>query len=307
MDIRPLSPELLEVAKRDLNEDPDRRKEDLNYIKEWLSKQPHLRPRTDPQWLLTFLRGCKFSLERTKEKLDNYYTFKSALPELFRDRDPMRPELQEIIKLGFLIPLPEPDDQGRVVILGRQVSEDPDKIKLTEMFKYNLMLTDYLMSHDDRALVYGTVSIMDHSKSTLGHMKHFSPSLMKKLATVFQDGYPIRPKALHHVNMPSSFMTIFNLFRTFMKEKINKRTHLHENVDSLCQQVPRRILPKEYGGDAGPISDLIEDWRKKLEAHRGWYLEDEKYGCDEKKRPGKPKTHEDLFGLEGSFRQLNVD
>ena len=52
---------------------------------------------------------------------------------------------------------------------------------------------------------------------------------------------------------------------------------------------------------------FIEEWCKKLESHRSWFLEDEKYGCDEKKRPGKPKTHEDLFGLEGSFRQLNVD
>jgi hypothetical protein len=34
----------------------------------------------------------------------------------------------------------------------------------------------------------------------------------------------------------------------------------------------------------------------------------DKYRSDEKKRPGgRPKTQEDLFGLEGSFRQLNVD
>lgn len=33
---------------------------------------------------MTFLRGCKFSLERTKEKFDLYYSVRSAAPELFK-------------------------------------------------------------------------------------------------------------------------------------------------------------------------------------------------------------------------------
>lgn len=45
MTIRPLSPELAEKARIELNEDPNRVASDLQYIKEWLSKQPHLRVR----------------------------------------------------------------------------------------------------------------------------------------------------------------------------------------------------------------------------------------------------------------------
>lgn len=54
----------------------------------------------DDQWILTFLRGCKFSLERAKAKLDSYYTMRTLLPEFFTNRDPMLPEIQEILKLG---------------------------------------------------------------------------------------------------------------------------------------------------------------------------------------------------------------
>lgn len=52
---------------------------------------------SDDQWILAFLRGCKFSLERTKEKIDAYYTIKSALPEFFKNRDPMAPVAQDIL------------------------------------------------------------------------------------------------------------------------------------------------------------------------------------------------------------------
>lgn len=46
MSLRPLSPELEEAARKELHEDPKRQPEDIRYIKEWLSKQPHLRTRT---------------------------------------------------------------------------------------------------------------------------------------------------------------------------------------------------------------------------------------------------------------------
>lgn len=54
----------------------------------------------DDQFLLSFIRGCKHSMERTKEKLDTYYTMRTLLPEFFANRDPFLPELQEILKHG---------------------------------------------------------------------------------------------------------------------------------------------------------------------------------------------------------------
>ena len=54
----------------------------------------------DSQFLVTFLRGCKFSLERTKAKMDMYYTLRTALPEIYTNRDPMLPEIQKVLKAG---------------------------------------------------------------------------------------------------------------------------------------------------------------------------------------------------------------
>jgi hypothetical protein len=46
MEVRPLSADLEEVARRDLNEDPARLEGDLKHLREWLAKQPHLTART---------------------------------------------------------------------------------------------------------------------------------------------------------------------------------------------------------------------------------------------------------------------
>lgn len=78
-------------------------------------------------------------------------------------------------------------------------------------------------------------------------------------------------------------------------------------MDALFKVIPRKLLPKEYGGDAGPIQELVDNLEKMLIENREFFIEDDKYGVDEKKRIGKPKNSETLFGIDGTFRQLAID
>jgi hypothetical protein len=78
-------------------------------------------------------------------------------------------------------------------------------------------------------------------------------------------------------------------------------------LEALYEHIPQALLPTEYGGNAGTITDLMAETSKKLLAHRNYLLDEEKFCVDEFKRPGKPKTADSLFGLDGSFRSLNVD
>ena len=83
------------------------------------------------------------------------------------------------------------------------------------------------------------------------------------------------------------------------------------------------ILPRQLNGikingywDASLRTWLIkriyflsqtDTWKKKLESYRNWFLEQENVKVDESKRPDKSFNMSDLFGFEGTFRQLNVD
>lgn len=78
-------------------------------------------------------------------------------------------------------------------------------------------------------------------------------------------------------------------------------------MEALYKVVPRKLLPKEYGGEAGTIEELTLATEKYLVANREFFLEDEKYGVDEKKRVGNAKNADNLFGLDGSFRKLVID
>ncbi|KAI4466016.1 alpha-tocopherol transfer protein-related [Holotrichia oblita] len=310
MSIRPLSKELQAKAIAELNEKPERIPEDIEYIKEWLRKQPHLNAHIrDDQLILNYLRGCKFSLEKTKAKLDSLYTLKGMLPEFFSNRDPFRKEIQNILKLGLALPLPNtatPD--GPRILLQRPVP-DPNLIKMEDIFKVNIMLSDIMVYEDDQAMIGGLIIFNDVTGAAMSMLTHMSPSITRKALTYYQDAYPTRPKEMHFFNIPSFFDTIMSMMKPFMKQKMQDRIRVHNTsrIEEMYQYIPKSVLPTEYGGDAGPIQDLIDYWKKKVEDHAEWLKEDAKYVSNESRRIGTPKTATDLFGMEGSFRKLNVD
>jgi hypothetical protein len=93
-----------------------------------------------------------------------------------------------------------------------------------------------------------------------------------------------------------------------MNEKVRSRIQVHgSNFESLCKVVPQHLLPSEYGGNAGSIQSINERWEKKLLENRDYFLEASQYGTDEKKRKGAPKNSESLFGIDGTFRKLEID
>ncbi|XP_069187328.1 retinol-binding protein pinta isoform X1 [Procambarus clarkii] len=303
-----LSKELQQRAKEEINEDPARRAADIEHIRDWLKHQPHIRARTDDWTILRFLRGCKFSLQRTKEKLDMFYTCKSLCPEWYKNRDPQDKKMRAILELGLMLPLPGYDHLGRKVYLNRAGDFDPKEVSVDEINKACLTILDISTEEDEQSTITGTVMVGDVEKMTLAHVAAFTPSMMKKSMVLWQEGYPMRPKGLNYINTPAAFDTVFNIFKSFMKEKMKKRVHLHGNdLESLHRQVPKEVLPVEYGGTNGTVEEITKYWLERVDARRDWLLEDEKYGVDESKRPGKAKTSADLFGIEGSFRKLTVD
>ncbi|KAK5646345.1 hypothetical protein RI129_004809 [Pyrocoelia pectoralis] len=310
MAIRKLCPELQEVAEKELFETPERIQDDLNHLREWLSKQPHLKVRSDDQSLITFLRGCKFSLQRAQEKLDYFYTSKTLLTEFFSKRDPYNPDIQEVLKYGAILPLPNTASPGGPrILLHRMGNLNADKVPYHLFQKVHFMIMDILMQEDDNCVVSG-FEIWSLAKNvTIRYVAQWTPAVMKRINSVVEKGYPLRIKNVYSTHCPSILESVYNLYKSLASDKIGKRMYLYgeENMDKFCERVPKRLHPTDFGGNNGSFEELTEFWKKKVESYRNWFLQDEEYGTREDLRVGIPKTSDNLFGVEGTFRKLTVD
>ncbi len=55
---------------------------------------------TDDRHITVFLRGCKYSIEKTKEKLDFFNSIRSACPDFFDNMDEINKAI-EMVKQGY--------------------------------------------------------------------------------------------------------------------------------------------------------------------------------------------------------------
>lgn len=309
--INALSEEELEkLPELELGEDTKQVQNDVQVLKEWIRKSPHLQQiKKDDAFLKVFLRGCKYSLERTKEKIDFFYSVRTSLPEWFSDWNPKLSQLQKVLKAGICVPLHGYDKHGRYTLLMKMSSFDPNNMKLDDMLKCNMMIMELAMKDNLQAQLKGIVIVQDMSGMTAAHATQLSISLAKKMTTVFQDAYPSQPKAFHVLNLPGAMETIYNMMQSLQKQKMRERHHLHPKGDysKLVEDLGADILPKEYGGTNSTLPEISAFWKTELERNSDWLLQQTKFRTEEGKRPGKPRLHSDIFGIEGSFRKLEID
>jgi hypothetical protein len=173
------------------------------------------------------------------------------------------------------------------------------------------MIQDILMNEDDNYMIAGQIGILDCANVTLAHFKQFNPTFVKKITIMSQDASPTRQKGFHFINTPFGFDSIFNVFKGFINDKNKTKLYVHgNNLDSLYKVIPKKLMPNEYGGECGPIANIINSWEKRIISYRDYYKEEENFKVDEKKRMNNKNKMTEQFidqGVNGSFRKLNFD
>ncbi|KAF5298324.1 hypothetical protein FQA39_LY11808 [Lamprigera yunnana] len=262
----------------------------------------------DDDQILGFLRGCKYSLERTKEKIDFHFTMRTLVPEFFHIRDPFAPEVQEILNAGVILPLPKPENQyGARVILWVFDNTNPDTMPYINLIVVFNMILDVIVIEDDDAMVNGVIICSDVRNISAKYVIQMTPALVKKHLKCMEEAYPLRIKRAYVANCPSYFEFVCNLVKSFAKFKLAQRLSVFSDMKNFYNEFPQSTLPKEYGGENGSVETIKVEWKNKIESYRDWFLENRRYQSEESLRCGEAKTSENVFGVKGSFRKLDVD
>ncbi|XP_024880547.1 retinol-binding protein pinta-like, partial [Temnothorax curvispinosus] len=268
-----LSEEDERYAAANLNETDETKENAVAEIKRWIEDE--LRIRIDDFFILRFLRVCKFNLEKTKMRIQNYYKLQSTLPEWFKNRDPFRPELQELLDLGICLPLRKPDSQGRLVVIIRSNLHDPRRYQISDIFKMSLIAMEVAIKYYPAASVYGCVMLIDVANPTLQHIFQLQPYILMNIVHSWQSCYPMRFQKINIFNVPTFFNVVVNILKSFMTEKIKNRFHTYSHsLDDCFKDISAEILPIEYDGTDGTIQELKDYWKKLIEENCGWLKND---------------------------------
>ncbi|XP_001845080.2 retinol-binding protein pinta [Culex quinquefasciatus] len=271
-----LSEEFYASADQLLGETAVKRTESVAEVQRW-AEQNNVRMHRDVRIIIYFLRTTKYDLGKTKNKIQKYYTIRSARTEWFQNRDPFLPEMQELLDIGVFLPLRQKDTQNRQVVIIRTAAHSPKYHTQDNVFKLDKMVLDLLLHLDETISVYGIVAIFDMKNVTLGHALQLNPSLIKRTVESWEN-YPCRPQVLEFVNAPVHVNFVLNVFRSFMSEKMKSRVKISKHEIKMAEFVN---LPSDLGGTGESYAELALHWKRKVQEYAAWYAETEQY----QKRP----------------------
>lgn len=223
---RQLTDSLQKLSKIHLNENPEQVKGNLNVLKAWINENQNFHFRMEDQFLISFLRGCKFNRERARRKLYSFYAIRSENPEIFKNRL-VTDEMIDFIKSGLFLPLFNKD--GPRIFMFRS-GFLAGQINVHNILKWISMILDIMMLEDDNLVIAGCLCIIDLDGSALANWRHFTPVSIKKYISDWSSMYPIQLKGCQFINRKSFFMSSYVALKTFLTEKVQSRVRRSYNM-----------------------------------------------------------------------------
>ncbi|CAL7944008.1 unnamed protein product [Xylocopa violacea] len=245
VEIQPPRPEVKAIAEKELRETEEVVKEGIVALRKLIEEDKTIYFRTDDDFLLIFLRPCKFYAKSAYELMLRVADFKEKNAALLDNLLPAD-EKVAILESNVVNVIKSRDHKGRrMLLMNCGKVWDPSKVSADQLFRL-LYLVHELAMLEPETQICGVVVIMDFEGLAMKQAMGFTPSFSMRLLSFIQDAMPLRLK---------------EMFKPFVKEKLKSRMFFHGNkMASLHNHIPPTHLPKNYDGDLPEIDYTSADW-----------------------------------------------
>ncbi|KAK4877906.1 hypothetical protein RN001_010412 [Aquatica leii] len=274
-------------------------KKEVEALKKWCTNLPHLKFNADEEWLMVFLYSCKFNVEKAKTKIETFYIMRQVIPELFTNRDPNLPKIQEIIKKGIVVPIKQSETHQKTILYFS--FGDPDRYPIVLLLKTYYMILDVLLM-DEATKFFEYDLLIDLKGFSAKYEEELTPNMIKILLRYFEDGYPLNVKHVHFINPPPYAMPTLNLVLMFVPGKKRAKIHVHcENEDFDVTSIYPLLGPvfnTDQEGVRRVFNDVCVEWKLKMDDYRKWLMQNAfLFTLDLAQRPEDGNTFLNPFNL----------
>lgn len=203
--------------------------------------------------LICFIHARKYDVHRAMKLLNHYLRMIKNYPDL-KNLHPLR--VKHVLDKGHVLSSPYREQNGcRVLILNLR-NWDLTTCSLEDMIRCVVFCFQRLVCEVETQ-TNGIVAIIDVKDFTLHHVGQFTPNLVKKIADIVQDVFPIRLQGIHIVHEPRIIKILVAIFWPFLSNKIRSRLFFHgQCFATLHQHVDPACLPSDYDGSMKPMDTM---------------------------------------------------
>ncbi|XP_063924916.1 uncharacterized protein LOC135138825 [Zophobas morio] len=296
---------ILENVFKIFNKDKENAEDDIQTIQKWVSEQPHFLQPLERRSVANFLILNKFSIEKTKQKIDNYYTIRTKLEEVYKEMNPkFSSYVKEVNQIAYCTLHPQLLDYNRVLFFRIRNPNLVEKLNPYAVLRYIAAYQEMRIRED---VMHGDILVYDCKHIPASFFLKLTPTFMyKSLMMIYQQIYSFRMKALYVINLPSFGETVITILKMVSKPKIFERMHFSSEDTIIKEKFPEDFLPVDFGGKGMSLEKLQEIMVSEYEQHASFFEHLEKFKVDESRRPAKLENDE-MLGFYGNFKKLNVD
>lgn len=235
----------LENAREELNETNEIKVECLRKLRERLNKHKDVKYCTADNYLLRYLRHCKFDCGKAYSMIRNFYSTRMKRPDIFS----IPSNIESLLNQRIVSYLPYRDEDGSILVWVNYGNWKLEEVTALDLVRIGQIITD-IICMNPAAQINRIVCIWDFEGLTASHLSQLLyPSFFRVISSIIQDMHPWRVKLVLLLNSGKLLKTAYSMIKPLVKKKIHERVKfIGSNVEEIHQYVPPAILPKKYGG-----------------------------------------------------------